>query len=205
MKSLILKFDPEPSGRFAHQVLKGTGIKGILIGRLAVWAWVDEPSEHAYTKDIDIAVTKEDLPKIYAWLAEHKITTIRQLVLGGINVNQVKESINIDFITRSGEFGDLSQLFEDAIKEALKSKRTIEIGGEVLSLVSSEHLIAMKIGTGEREDERDAARVLDYAKVDVKKARHLVMTFLGPAGIGKLEAILREIGHPSARKRGKYN
>ncbi|MFH0924950.1 MAG: hypothetical protein V1872_04845 [bacterium] len=51
MKPLILKFDQEPSGRFALQVLKELEIKGILIGRLAVW--VDEPSEHVYTKELD--------------------------------------------------------------------------------------------------------------------------------------------------------
>ncbi len=57
-------FDPNPSGRFVHDVLNKTGVRGILIGRLAVWVWLAEEKKHEFTKDMDIAVTREDLQRI---------------------------------------------------------------------------------------------------------------------------------------------
>ena len=35
-------FDPGPSGRFAARVLRATRAPAALIGRLAVWAWLDD-------------------------------------------------------------------------------------------------------------------------------------------------------------------
>ena len=50
MSASLGVFDPSPSGRFAARALAESGVEGALIGRLAVWAWLSDPSDHAYTK-----------------------------------------------------------------------------------------------------------------------------------------------------------
>jgi hypothetical protein len=197
-------FDPNPSGKFAFDVLKAVHVNGILIGRLAVWHWIPDPSEHAYTKDLDIAVAREALPRLRTWLNDHAHKT-HELPIGGVNVAAENGAINVDFIDRAGELGDLAPLFEDAIRAAQESGRTVEIGGEILPVVTAEHLVAMKIATFERKDEEDAERLLENAPVDVDKLRNLVSKFLGPIGPARLENVLRTVGHPAARPRRKYN
>ncbi|MBI5509710.1 MAG: hypothetical protein HY903_13230 [Deltaproteobacteria bacterium] len=113
--------------------------------------------------------------------------------------------INVDFITCNGELGTLSPLFEDAIQAAQRSRKSLTIGGKKLPLVPAEHLVAMKIATMERKDQEDAERLLEVAKVDIPKLRALVERFLAPLGPARLEVILREIGHPAARPRRKYD
>ena len=81
-KIKILKFDPEPSGEFAYRILEETNIKGILIGGLAVWAWIEDSSRHGYTKDIDIEIYQRDQSEIVSYLTD-KGFTIRDLSIGG--------------------------------------------------------------------------------------------------------------------------
>lgn len=199
------KFDPEPSGEFAFKILAETNVKGILIGRLSVWAWIEDPAGHAFTKDIDIAITQKDQPAIVSYLTTRGFQ-IRELSIGGINVTEVKNNLRVDFIHRnSAEYGDLSKLFEEAIEEALRNNITVNFGAASLILVPVEYLISMKIGTAERKDEEDARRLLESVEsVDVNKLRKIVSIHLGPLGKSKLENILREAGHPQARPRGKY-
>ena len=49
-------FDPAASGRLAAKALKDTGVQAAIIGRLAVWNWLPNVSDHAYTKNLDFAV-----------------------------------------------------------------------------------------------------------------------------------------------------
>lgn len=201
----LYKFDPEPSGEFAYNVLQETKVRGILIGRLAVWAWVEDPGRHTYTKDMDIAISQGDQPAIVSYLTD-KGFKIRELAIGGFNITQDRENVRVDFIHRnSAEWGDLSRLFEEAIEKSFESRNTVTIGNISLFLVPVEYLIAMKIGTTERKDEEDAKHLLEMAdSPDIIKLRDVTSSYLGPMGKAKLENILREIGHPGARPRGKY-
>ncbi len=197
-------FDPEPSGKFAAQVLKETKVNGILIGRIAVWVWVSDPGRQEYTKDLDIAVFQKDLPEIISYLTEngHKIW---ELSIGGINVTDRDRQIKVDFIHRnSDEWGNLSPLFENAIEDALNWDQWVAIGDQSFLLVPAEHLIAMKIATMEQKDDLDAKRILEVVDVDVTRLRNITNLYLGALGKAKLENILREVGHSDARKRGKY-
>ncbi len=72
-------------------------------------------------------------------------------------------------------------------------------------LVPAEYLTCMKIGTAEQKDEEDVKHLLEMVdSMDVNKLRDLVSSYLGPIGKAKLENILREVGHPEARPRGRY-
>lgn len=195
-------FDPNPSGEFAYRILKEAQAKGILIGRIAVWAWLPDSGEHAYTKDLDIAVSRKDLHRIRS-AASDKRAKIAELPIGGINIS-IPDKINVDFIERSDKSGDLSPLFEQAIDESIKAGNAVEIGGKKLPLVSVEFLVAMKIATMEKKDEEDAERLLKFAEVDIKKLRDIVFDHLRPLGPARLENILRETGHPESRSKGKY-
>lgn len=196
-------FDPGPSARFAKRALTGARAKGALIGKLAMWAWFEDPAEHEFTKDLDLAVSPEDAVKLRRWLGSRRGAQVRELSIGGVAVRE--EPVRLDFIDRSNrEWGNLSPLYVEALEEALESKRTARVGGVILPLVSCEHLIAMKIATGERKDERDVERLLRAAPFDVERARRIVSTHLGPAVASRLEVLLREAGHPAARRRGPY-
>lgn len=204
-KVKLPKFDPEPSGEFAYKVLEETKVKGILIGRLAVWAWIEDSAGQAYTKDIDIAISQRDQPAIVSYLT-NKGFKIRELSIGGFNITEEQKNIRVDFIHRNSmEWGDLSQLFEEAIEKTFESRNTVTIGKISLFLVPVEYLICMKIATAERKDEEDVKYLLEVAdSVDVNKLRDIITIYLGPLGKAKLENILREAGHPEARPRGKY-
>ena len=121
-----------------------------------------------------------------------------ELEIGGINV-EAPGRINVDFITRSCEFGDFSPLYEDAIQFAVEHGETIEVGGDNLLVVSPEYLTAMKIGTGEKKDDDDAETLLEDAEIHINTTRSIVSKFLGPGSLSRLEVMLRKIGHPEAK------
>lgn len=197
------KFDPEKSGIIANQIMANSGIKGILIGRLAIWAWLsDDAGRQAYTKDMDIAISKKDFPAILAYLAD-KPYKIRQLPIGGINVVSGEEGVCIDFIHRgSKEWGDLSHLYDAAIEKSLTSNKTVDIGNVQFSIVPVEFLVVMKIATMERKDEDDAKRLLEHIdNISIDELRSMVKSYLGPLINARLENMLREIGHPKAKKK----
>lgn len=194
-------FDPAPSARFAARALAGAHVAGALIGRLAVWAWLSDWSEHELTKDADFAVTRAGLLALRDWLRQQGLA-LRELPIGGVNVHDPAAAINVDFIERTRD-GDLSPLFADAIEAAAGAGLVADIGGVSLPLVPAEHLAAMKLGTGRPEkDDRDVKRLLrGVPGLDVTRLRDLVARFLGPLGTNRLEEILSEIGHPAAKRR----
>ena len=197
-------FDPGPSSRFASHVLEKTEIKGVLIGRFAVWAWVADPGKQELTKDIDFAIKRKDITKLMAYLNENNYK-VQDLPIGGINITDIEKNIKVDFIYRySKEWGDLSPLFEEAVTKAIEMNNEVVISEKTFLLVPVDYLITMKIGTLERKDEDDAKRLLEDIDFDIDALRILVEKFLGPMGIAKLEKLLRETGHPKARMRGKY-
>lgn len=195
------KFDPIPSAKFACEVLRELKIDGILIGRLAVWIYLPDTSDHAYTKDFDVAVSKENRLEIAKYLTR-KGYEFQELMIGGFNVKIDGKNVNVDFIDRcSQEMGNLSDLFEDAVSQA---HETVCIEDTELKIVSAEHLVAMKLATTEKKDEEDAKKLLKENKTDISKLRMITRRFLGNVGIVCLERILQEIGHQEARQKRKY-
>jgi len=199
IKSKLPKFDPDPSGKFAYKILAAANVRGVLIGRLAVWSWLPDVSTHVFTKDLDIAVRKDSLPSLLKELNKTgaKITT---LSIGGVNAWIEDAAINVDFIDRSDKsWGDLSSLFEDAINEAIQEERFVLVGEHELPLVSSEFLTTMKVATGISKDEQDVENLIRYAEINVTKTRELILKYLGSSAIGRFEEILYKIGHPMSR------
>lgn len=201
------KFDPNPSGRFAAEILEKTGQKGVLIGRLAVWAFLEDTSEHGYTKDLDMAVSVQARHKIVNYLGQNKDVTVTDLPIGGINV-KTGGTINIDFIDRSSqEWGDYGSLFEEAVNEATESGRTLRLDDEnVLHLVSVEYLVLMKLLTMEKKDEDDAKLLLRLAGPDIGKIRAIISNHHRPLVRTRLEIIrtrleiiLRDMNHKESR------
>jgi hypothetical protein len=191
-------FDPGPSGRFAARLLREANVPGAVIGRMAVWTWLPEESEHAFTKDLDVAVNTESMPFVRAWLATQGLK-VRELSIGGVNVSYPNEGVNVDIIDRASRvYGDLSGLFRAAIAAASESGETVEIGDASLNVVPPEHLVAMKLATGEDGDEADAIRLIEHVDLDVALVRDLVRRHLGVAAIGRMESLLRRLNHPAA-------
>ncbi len=99
----------------------------------------------------------------------------------------------------SCEFGDFSPLFENAIYDAIKHGETIEVGDDKLFVVLPEHLVAMKIGSGEKKDEDDAEVLLGNVEMHIDNTRSIISKFLGPGSLSRFEVMLRKIEHPNAK------
>ncbi len=193
----LATFDPKPSLRFGSEVLGDLKTGHALIGKVAMWYWLENPADHEYTKDVDFAVLHASVPAIIEKLRTSGMQ-VRPLAIGGVNALSEALGIRADFIDRSSEeWGDLQPLYKDAIAQAMQSEDRVS----GVPVASPEHLVAMKIGAATDKDERDAMRLI--AKVDdldVDRSRELVRRFLGPSGIGRLEECLRRAGHPKARR-----
>ena len=46
-------FDPVPSAQFGLEILDRSKSRRALIGRVAMWYWLDDEADHEYTKDVD--------------------------------------------------------------------------------------------------------------------------------------------------------
>lgn len=193
------EFNPGPSGELVSEIFRELKISGALIGRLAVWAWLPETGEHAFTKDLDVAVSDASLYGIRRFASGKPFKTA-DLPIGGVNISSPEKNINVDFIDRSSDdFGDFRALFESAIEEAAASGRTVVVGQNVIPLVSAEHLIAMKMVAHTKKDEEDIKRLLKAVEVDIQTLREMIARFLGPLGRSYLETLLGSVGHKEAR------
>lgn len=190
-------FDPKPSLRFGAKILGELKIEHALIGKIAMWYWLENPADHEFTKDVDFAVPHASIPALVEKLRAADMQ-IRSLSIGGVNAMSEPEGIRADFIDRSSEeWGDLQPLYQDAMASAIRSED--RMGG--IPVASPEHLVAMKIGAATDKDERDAKRLIAKVEdLDVDKTRELVRRFLGPSGIGRFEECLRRAGHPGAKR-----
>jgi len=205
----VTPFDLEASGAVAAAVLESAQAPAVVIGRIAVWAWVQDPSQQEFTKDLDFAVRPEDIQQVAGALVPYQAegASLSPLDIGGVAIVVPPGCVHIDFVhRRAEELGDLSGLFTSAIEAAIEEESTVTIGGNVFYLALLEHLVAMKASTGEDKDLRDAARLVAYSirEVDVDEVRDLLRRFSGPAAQGSFERVLRETGHPQAHRRGRY-
>lgn len=190
-------FDPVPSAHFGLEILDRSRSRRALIGRVAMWYWLDDEADHEYTRGIDFAVPHASIHSILEAL--HKTDAeVSQLMIGGINARVSKQGIRTDFIDRSSEeWGNLQPLYLDAIRAAEAQEDLFE----GIPVAPPEHLVAMKLAAGTDKDERDAIRLIAKVKdLDVDATRGLVRKFLGPGLLGRLEECLRRAGHPRARR-----
>lgn len=113
-----LAFDPVPSAAFGVKILNRSKAPRALIGRVAMWYWLDDEADHELTKDVDFAVPQASMPSILDALHETE-AEVSQLVIGGINARIAQRGILAGFIDRSSEeWGNLQPLYLDAIRAA---------------------------------------------------------------------------------------
>ena len=193
----ITPFDPEPVAKLAKELLESIKAPYAIIGRIAVWAYLP-PEQQEFTKDLDLAVPLESIALIEEQLKKRNIA-YRPLVIGGIGTTDQK--IHIDFIDRRQYY---QKLFHEAIEATHKQQHTINIGTVKMPLIPVEFLIALKMVSGEPKDDNDVKRLLEYADLDYKKSRDIVIKHLGPATANRLDVFARETGRPEVAKKKYY-
>jgi predicted nucleotidyltransferase len=188
-------FDPNPSIRFALEFFLTAGISRFaLIGKLAMWIYLEDESQHEYTRDVDFAVFFREIIKIEDEASKQGLN-YEQLHIGGIGIRE--KGLNIDFI--DWRLHGVDQLFTEAIENA---SGEVYVDGDPIPVVSLEHLIAMKIVSGEPKDDKDLKTLLALKEVNYEKARSIVEKYLGSIIAERLDVFAREVG--LLPKRGPY-
>lgn len=188
-------FDPNPSIRFALEFFLKAGISRFaLIGKLAMWIYLEDESQHEYTRDVDFAVFFREIIKIEDEASKQGLN-YEQLHIGGISIRE--KGLNIDFIDR--RLHGVDQLFTEAIENA---SGEVYVDGNPIPVVSLEHLIAMKIVSGEPKDDKDLKTLLALKEVNYERARSIVEKYLGSIIAERLDVFAREVG--LLPKRGPY-
>ncbi len=187
-------FDPWPSIRTGLQLVGAAQVPFALVGRLAVWAWVSA-DEQEFTKDVDFAVPSGNMVRLEEVAREHGYETT-SLPIGGFAIRDGQT--RVDFIDRRVDFADL---YADAVLVANRDQITTTTDdGKRIPVASPEHLVAMKLATGDPRDERDVERILGARGQDYAACRQLVRKHLGPAAANRLDHIGARIGiEPAAR------
>jgi hypothetical protein len=182
---------------FGLEILDRSHSRRALIGNVAVWYWLDDETEHEFTKSVGFAVPQASVSTILEALRQ-TAAEVSQFSFGGIQARIDQRGIRTNFIDRSNEeWGNLQPLFLDAIRAAEAQDDDFE-GAPV---ASPEHLVAMKLAAGTDKDERNAIRLIAKVKdLDIVATRDLIRKFLGPGLLGRFEECLRRAGHPLARR-----
>ena len=180
-------FDPNPSLKLALELLSQAGVTQFaLIGKLAMWVYLEDESQHGYTKDVDFAVLLAEVGKIEQHVLKQGLP-YQPLHIGGIGIRA--KGLNIDFIDR--RLHGVEGLFREAIQQA---SQEVFIDDKTIPVVSLEHLIAMKMVSGEPKDDQDLKTLLALHKADYSKARKVVETHLGLIPAERLDVFAREAG-----------
>ena len=196
----IVEFDAKPSAQLVVQACVATGVPAILIGRLAVGAWLNGKRAGQHTKDLDVAVRHTDLPLLHAWLANNGFA-LRPLPIGGIQASQRASDICVDFIDRSSEeWGDLSGLVAEAIDVAQVNGDEARIGESRLLLCPLVHLVVLKFISGRQKDEDDVRDLLRHKVADVEPIRQLFRRHHHGLMMSRFEDLLQRMGHPQAKQ-----
>lgn len=201
-------FDPRPSAAFAVKLLTSAHIPFVLGGRLAVWAWVRDPAEHRFTKDVDVFVPPGFAAAAVLQLRKERFAgEILNLQIGGIsaqwkNLKDKTQSIKIDFIERTNpEWGDIGSLVKEAILEADEALRTVKIGSTTLPLVSIDYLILFKLVSGREKDDDDIVDLLRQSEVNVDFLRTKLKTEPTLQSCrSRFEDFLRRTHHAKAKR-----
>ena len=132
------RFDPNPSARFASELLLGEGVPHALIGRIAMWALLPS-DQHEFTEDVDFAVPLRFTEPLRAALVRRNIIP-RDLPIGGLAVREGE--IKVDFIDRRD--GGLNGLFEETIEAANRFGTRAKVAGTQIPVAPPEYLLALK-------------------------------------------------------------
>jgi hypothetical protein len=184
----ISPFDPLPSVRAAVAVLSAAGAPFALIGGLALEAWGIPRA----TKDADFAVLVGSAEMAADRLGGENVET-HPLRIGGVAVRDDARNLRIDFIDRRVH---LAGLFRKTIEEASAAGRVTRVGELDVPLASLEHLLAMKMVSGEPKDDADVRRILRLEILDYGVARSIVEEHLGFATANRLDTMARDAGRP---------
>ncbi|MBF0099370.1 MAG: nucleotidyl transferase AbiEii/AbiGii toxin family protein [Desulfobacterales bacterium] len=180
-------FDPNPSIKFALKLFSKTNISQFaLIGKLAMWVYMDDESQHEYTKDVDFAVNLKEISTIETQIVKQGLT-YKNLYIGGIAIRE--KGLNIDFIDR--RLNGIDPMFIEAIQEA---SIKVSVDHYSIPVVSIEHLIAMKMVSGEPKDDKDVKKLLSLMKANYKKTKSIVTKYLGAITAERLDVFAREAG-----------
>jgi len=93
-------FDPVPSARFGLEVLDRSQSPRALIGRVAMWYWLDDEADQEYTNNVAFTVPQANLPSILEVLHQTD-AEVSQLTIGGVHARISKQGVRADFIDRS--------------------------------------------------------------------------------------------------------
>ncbi len=180
-------FDPLPSVKLALDIFKTAAItKFALIGRMATWFYLDSDL-HQFTKDVDFAVPLTEIQSIEQEIISRKLN-YSYLSIGGLGIREQKD-IKIDFIDR--RLRQTNLLFAEAIEEA-RSK--VIVGVQEVPIVSLEHLIAMKMVSGEPKDDKDVKDLLKVNTINYDRTKAIVEEYLGGYVADRLDIFAGEIG-----------
>ncbi len=151
-----------------------------------MWVYLEDESQHEFTKDVDFAVFLIESDKIEKQAAAQGLN-YNHLYIGGIGIRE--KGINIDFIDR--RLHKIDRLFSEAIENA---SGEVYVGENKIPVVSLDHLIAMKMVSGEPKDDNDLKKLLCLEKVNYKMVRRIVEKYLGPITTERLDVFAREVG-----------
>ncbi len=180
-------FDPAPSVKLALDIFKSAEVKKFaLIGRIATWFYLDSDL-HQFTKDVDFAVPLSVIKAIEQEIVSRKLN-YSHLSIGGLGIRE-NEDIKIDFIDR--RLRQTDRLFAEAIEEA-RSK--VIVGTQEVPVVSLEHLIAMKMVSGEPKDDKDVKDLLIVKTIDYERTKSIVEKYLGGYVADRLDIFARDAG-----------
>ncbi len=192
------RYDPAESLKVGLEILKAAGVPFALAGRLAVWAYV-RPAAHQYTKDVDFAVPYGNADRI-ARVARERGYTVTVLSIGGIGIDS--SAGPVDFIDRHPY---LSDLFADAVRAAGEEGKRIGTEGGDVPVVPLDHLVAMKMMSGEPSDDKDVEELLTNVRQEhYRELRELVAKHLGRGSAERLDVLARRIGHPGPGMKRRY-
>src|SRR3954465_8474735 len=136
--------DPGPSRQCGLEGPDPSKSRRALIGRVAMWYWLDDEADHEHTKDVDFAVPQASIPSILEALHQTD-AAVSQLTIGGVNARISKQGVRTDFIDRSNEeWGNLQPLYLDAIRAAEAQDDQFE----GIPVAPPEYLVAMKPAAG---------------------------------------------------------
>ena len=171
-------------------LLESTGVPYALIGRVAVWRYV-EPGGQQLTKDVDFAVPRGYADEV-ASEARRLGFKVHDLSIGGYGFS--RPGIVIDVVDRRGPY---EKLFAEAVQEAQDNRD--QSGTPVAPM---DYLIAMKLIPGTDKDDRDVEELLlELPDADYDELRKLVFRHLGELAANRLDNLARRAGHPGPGRR----
>ena len=172
-------------------MLSKAKVRFAIVGGIALWHYLPA-SLQRFTRDVDFAIPYGKRKALAATIVASGYRP-RLLSIGGLAIRQ--GGLSIDFVDRHPE---LSALFEDAIDAAYRRGPKLRIGGQKAPVVPKNYLVALKLASGERRDERDVQALLfTVTTPQYYKLRSFIRRLLGPDGALRLDALARRIQHPA--------